>query len=90
MLKNTKSKRTLSWSGTMQIIANTSLINFRMLSVMNGLSENILKNFNPTLYKRTSLHWHIKKYAHEKKMITLHSYQKIARTSVSVLNDFSS
>lgn len=52
------------------------------------LVRRYIKRFRPALVHSHNPAWHIFRYASEKKVLTLHSYKKIARSSAGILNDF--
>jgi len=51
------------------------------------LIRSFIKKFNPDIVHSHLPQWHIKKYSNEIKIITLHQYHNICRTSVNLLND---
>lgn len=52
------------------------------------LVRHLVRDIRPDIVHSHNPAWHIVKYGSEKKVLTLHTYKKIARTPVGPLNDF--
>lgn len=52
------------------------------------LVRRYIKRFRPAIVHSHNPAWHIFRYAGEKKILTLHSYEEIGRKPVGMLNDF--
>jgi polysaccharide biosynthesis protein VpsD len=51
------------------------------------LVRKLIKQFSPDIVHSHLPQWHIKKWAGEKKILTLHQFHNIGRTSAGLLND---